>query len=245
MTDDSSDNIHDVYRFDQSPGGQTPLHGASKNGHLPVVEFLVASGARVNAQDRNGVTALGLACLNGHLGVVKFLVQHGAFVKHRAKYAATPLHMASARGSLPLVQLLVQQQQGALVDARDANGMTPLTLASFLNEHVLVVQFLVEHGATLTHRADNGATPLHMACSRGHLSTVQYLIRQGADETEEDANGNLPIHLAMGRHHETARRQVAVVNYLQEREQVKRRHSLVLYLVQQGFWNKHKEHDGE
>jgi len=59
----------------------TPLHRASNNGHLSVVEYLVNQRADVNAKARgemfNG-TPLHFASKNGHLSVVEYLVNQKA-----------------------------------------------------------------------------------------------------------------------------------------------------------------------
>jgi len=51
--------------------GETPLHSASRNGHLKVVEQIVATeGDSSNANDNYGQTPLHYACEEGHLEVV-------------------------------------------------------------------------------------------------------------------------------------------------------------------------------
>jgi ankyrin repeat protein len=52
----------------------TPLHYASVNGHLAMVEFLVANGADVNTKDRWGNTPLIIAACKRNLDeVAKYL----------------------------------------------------------------------------------------------------------------------------------------------------------------------------
>jgi ankyrin repeat protein len=59
--------------------GETSLHKASLNGHLPVIEYLLTSaGADVHAQDGDGWTPLHNACSKGYLDVVRHLCNHGA-----------------------------------------------------------------------------------------------------------------------------------------------------------------------
>jgi len=59
---------------------QTPLHKASENGHLSVVEFLVSQNADINnhAIGLNNGTPLHRAAMNGHLFVVEYLVNQKA-----------------------------------------------------------------------------------------------------------------------------------------------------------------------
>lgn len=67
----------------------TPIHMASANGHLEVLQYLLelrSSGEIINAVNDSGNTALHWACLNGHLEVVKLLCENGAdpFVKNKS-----------------------------------------------------------------------------------------------------------------------------------------------------------------
>jgi len=58
--------------------GFSPLHYASHNGHLSVVEYLVNQKAYINARDNENLTPLHLAANNGHLSVVEYLVNQKA-----------------------------------------------------------------------------------------------------------------------------------------------------------------------
>ncbi|XP_062506408.1 CARD- and ANK-domain containing inflammasome adapter protein-like [Corticium candelabrum] len=58
-------------------GGWTVLHYACLNGHLSVVEKLLAAGCKKEARARRGRTALHIACLYGHLSVVEKLLAAG------------------------------------------------------------------------------------------------------------------------------------------------------------------------
>lgn len=54
--------------------GTSPVHVASTNGHLPVVQLLAFKGVDLAAKDRRDRTAFWLACAAGHPEVVKFLL---------------------------------------------------------------------------------------------------------------------------------------------------------------------------
>jgi hypothetical protein len=67
-----------LHRFDET--GWTPLHHAAANGHLGVVECLIAAGANVNASDRStaGDTPLNAVAGNCSLEMARALIAAGA-----------------------------------------------------------------------------------------------------------------------------------------------------------------------
>ena len=52
----------------------TPLHFAAGYNRVPVVEFLLVSGANVQAKDKGGLVPLHNACSYGHYEVAELLV---------------------------------------------------------------------------------------------------------------------------------------------------------------------------
>jgi hypothetical protein len=59
-------------------GGNTALHVAVWNGHLPVVVCLVEAGANLDVKNANNCTPLMLGCRFGHFEIAKYLLEHGA-----------------------------------------------------------------------------------------------------------------------------------------------------------------------
>ncbi|XP_062507106.1 ankyrin repeat domain-containing protein 23-like [Corticium candelabrum] len=57
--------------------GRTALHYACLNGHLSIVEKVLAAGCKKEARDNYGETALHCACQNGHLSIVEKLLSAG------------------------------------------------------------------------------------------------------------------------------------------------------------------------
>ena len=48
-----------------------------KTGHLPIVQYLIEKGAKIEANDYEKLTTLHKACNEGHLPVVQYLIEKG------------------------------------------------------------------------------------------------------------------------------------------------------------------------
>ena len=107
--------------------GETPLHWASRKGHMSVVKYLLGKGADIHVKNNHGNIPLHCTSWYGHLPVVKFLVRKGADIHAQNKYGSTPLHIACPNGHTAVVKFLVRK--GADIHAQDDEGSTPLHLA--------------------------------------------------------------------------------------------------------------------
>ena len=94
--------------------GETPLHSALCKANRPAYDFvltvLLAHGANPNS-------------------VTKPDIETGGFMRDCRTKAETPLHRAAAFGTEEAIQLLLDA--GAVVEAKDMNGDSPLTWASW------------------------------------------------------------------------------------------------------------------
>ncbi len=131
-----------------SLGDNLGLNGAAFHGHWRLCEFLVERGADVNAAAADtGETplhsALCTADRSAHDLVLRVLLAHradpnrttrpsvetGSFMRDCRTKAETPLHRAAAFGTEETIVLLLDA--GAAREAKDMNGDTPLSWASW------------------------------------------------------------------------------------------------------------------
>lgn len=94
--------------------GETPLHTAlcttTRPAHNLVMKVLLANGANPNCATK------------GH-------VETGGFMRDVRTKGETPLHRAAAFGDEEAIQMLLDA--GAVIDAKDMNGDSPLSWASW------------------------------------------------------------------------------------------------------------------
>jgi ankyrin repeat protein len=176
----------------------TPLHLASKHGHVKSARILIECGADVTAENEDGETPLYLASQEGHVEIARMLIEHGASVMAQNEDGNTPLHLASFLGRMEIARMLIEH--GADVMAQAEDGEIPLHLASSWGK-LEVACMLVEHGADLAARNEVGRTPLHVASYWGKVEVACMLIEHGADVTVQDKEGETPLHLASTRGH--------------------------------------------
>ena len=119
--------------------GETPLHAALCTANRPafdlVVEVLLAAGADPNRPTRAGV-------------------ETGGFMRDCRTAGETPLHRAAAFASAETIQRLLDA--GAARDAKDANGDSPLSWASWHTRPDVILRQLCYGDFHV--RADRGST---------------------------------------------------------------------------------------
>lgn len=174
---------------------------------IPGMDEAIRNGADVNGSNRRGETALVMSMPISAITyktylTIQYLLEKGAdpTIQGQERFGRTTvLHVAIKQSSLifdleikkqikaeslkdsPLYARLIIQsllQNGALVSARDSDGMTPLHIATKYN-NIVGATMLIKAGSKIMPRDDKGKTPLDYAES-GEM--IKMLKAHGAKE---------------------------------------------------------------
>jgi len=178
----------------------TLANGVISNGHLAVVEHLVAQRAPVGTTNPNtGLTSIHSAALGGHVPILEFLAAHSEDIGSSDKDGAQPLHRASDAGHLPVVETLARLR--ADIEAVENDGTTPMYWA-VQKGHMQVIESLFRLGASA--RTDGaGRLLLSIAAEYGHCPSAEFLVRRAGVDANitEVEKGIPPLHVAAARGH--------------------------------------------
>eukprot|EP00011_Vannellida_sp_DIVA3-517-6-12_P011401 CAMPEP_0114619182 /NCGR_PEP_ID=MMETSP0168-20121206/8084_1 /TAXON_ID=95228 ORGANISM="Vannella sp., Strain DIVA3 517/6/12" /NCGR_SAMPLE_ID=MMETSP0168 /ASSEMBLY_ACC=CAM_ASM_000044 /LENGTH=352 /DNA_ID=CAMNT_0001830347 /DNA_START=152 /DNA_END=1210 /DNA_ORIENTATION=+ len=181
----------------QDPSGQTALQIAAHEGHVGLVQTLLALGADPNVRDKNGWNALHSSCSSAsesRLEISRSLIIDGKVdTCAMTNSGASPIHYLLREAYCetselrPLVELLIEN--GADVSIQNKYGETPLHQA-VARGNMHSVRLLIELGAGLNINSKSGETPLHVAIRCGFPAVATVLIEHGADINERTLEGH-------------------------------------------------------
>jgi ankyrin repeat protein len=162
-----------------------------------IATLLTADMTLLERVDRMGNTPLIAAAHHGGLGVLNLLVQSGSNLAATRCDARTALHVAAMMGHERAVAFLLRE--GAQASCRDAQGMTPLMMASTTGPMGMVrslVRHMAQHGLGLEQSDAKGWTAVHWTAWGNHEEAAAFLLREGAQATCRDNTGMTPLMLA-------------------------------------------------
>ncbi len=122
------------------------------------------------------------------------LIQFAGNTTATTEDGATALHLAADRGMTKLATELARSRK-AEIDAKDANGRTPLMLAA-ASARPEIVLVLVKAKADVQARDENELTPLHLAAEARRTDIVRLLLDAGADINARDNTGRTALSVA-------------------------------------------------
>jgi ankyrin repeat protein len=103
------------------------------------------------------------------------------------------LHEAAKRGDVGALAAVLAKTPD--IDARDADGNTPLMYAAG-NGNIRAVELLLAKGANVKGRGKEGCTALHSAAWKGYQEVCALLIDKGADPEDTGCSGASPLWMA-------------------------------------------------
>ncbi|XP_066253308.1 serine/threonine-protein phosphatase 6 regulatory ankyrin repeat subunit B isoform X9 [Euwallacea similis] len=198
--------------------GETPLHLASRNCRPDVVTHLInyvkekrgesAASQYVNELTENDESALHYVCTviknevetpNSDREVVKLLLENGADVKLQTKQHETAFHLVASAGNndvlLEMIAHMSPTDSQKALNRQNANGWTPLLIASHKGHIDLVNNLLANHARVDVFDSD-GRSALHLAAEHGYLHVCDSLLTNKAFINSKSRNGRTALHLA-------------------------------------------------
>uniref|UniRef100_A0A6C0IET9 Uncharacterized protein n=1 Tax=viral metagenome TaxID=1070528 RepID=A0A6C0IET9_9ZZZZ len=173
-------NGADANQINTRLSGETPIHMAASNGHIPVIEHLLNIGnGDINTEDKQGRTPIYYAALYGQIHVVDFLLGRGIDINQVYKDGDNLLHQVAWNGHFEFARFLLDR--GIEVNARNNKGETPLIKALHIgNNNINLIQLLLERGANVNLADNDGKTPLYYACANNNTNLVLICLIAGA-----------------------------------------------------------------
>lgn len=200
----------------QNKNNRTPLHHAlcvadsenwtepqEKDLQVAIIKLLLASGAHVNIQDKEGWTPLHLISYLNHARMIPLLLAYGADLNIKTNKGQTALHLALEECNVTIVKQLLEA--GAQVNAQDENMLTPLHVAvsteildSVALDNLKACALELESAMHLFvyEQKQNKLQTIH-----GLQGLVTLLLEHGADCTAQNNDGKTPHMIALERGH--------------------------------------------
>ncbi|RWS29021.1 zinc finger protein-like protein [Leptotrombidium deliense] len=162
----------------------TPLHWATRQGHLQMVVILMQHGADPSIFDGEGCTCLHLAAQFGHTSIVAYFLAKGQDVDIPDANGMTPLMWASFR----ITTFPVPRKFPCIADEN------PVVFYLYRNDPT---RLLITLGASL-NLTDNkhGNTALHWAVYSRNNNAVSLLLNAGANAFICNRQGDTPTEMS-------------------------------------------------
>ncbi|XP_052261110.1 palmitoyltransferase ZDHHC17-like isoform X1 [Dreissena polymorpha] len=152
----------------------TPLHWATRQGHLPMVVLLMSYGADPSLRDGEGCSCIHLSAQFGHTSIVAYLIAKGQDVDMLDKNGMTALMWASYRVFVFDPVRLLLTFNASVHKSDRVNGNTPLHWAIVTGNNV-AGKLLLKDGPNVDAVNLKGETPLDLAIQQKNPGMVKRL----------------------------------------------------------------------
>ncbi|MCE3234789.1 MAG: ADP-ribosylation factor GTPase-activating protein [Vampirovibrio sp.] len=124
------------------------------------------------------------------------VLQYKTWERHQRTQALFEQLMEACIDNSALTECMALLSAGVELNAKGAEGNTPLHTAASL-ENPQAVLMLLQAGANVNLTNDSGSTPLHLAAATGDAESVQLLLATGANPQAMDREWDTPLKRAM------------------------------------------------
>ena len=163
---------------DKNDDGYTPLHLATKKGHLDVAGILLEAEADIAVASKSGKTALHyVSYYSGNADLAKLLINAGSPINILDGRNKTPLDYAIAKKRAEVVELIRSE------DGKTANELAAVgnIFAAAEVGDLVAIKKHIENGVDLNATNKQGYTALQMAVRRGQKDATALLLKNGAN----------------------------------------------------------------
>ncbi|KAJ4348089.1 uncharacterized protein N0V89_009461 [Didymosphaeria variabile] len=206
--------LKDPKAVEEEMHGETPLHAASREGHITILGTLLSGRLDPDERSDDGRTPVSLAAENGHFEAVRFFIgSYGVDPNSKSRTpfykGRTPLSWASGNGHYAVVEYLLAQdntQVDTSISDGPFMGRTALMMAA-RDGHEKVVELLLGKGQATAGIVDgDGMTALALAAQQGHGKMVELLLDadHAAAHKRDIVYNRRPVDWASSSNHEAA-----------------------------------------
>ncbi|MDR1398796.1 MAG: ankyrin repeat domain-containing protein [Treponema sp.] len=180
--------------------GITPLHAASREGHIGFMEFLIEQGADVNIKNASGSTPLHEAVRSGKIDAIKVLLASQSDINAQDARGNSVLHLAIRDVPLDthreIVNLLLAQPR-INPSLWDEYGDSPLHATITLKKDPEIIKALLKKGSDVNVRNIEGKTPLYVAIEQNRPQYITVLLEGNSNLFAADNSGVTPYERAL------------------------------------------------
>lgn len=193
--------------------GESIFHYLAENAHLLVVQeimdLLIEKGLDINGKDDSGKTCIHHAVMSKHTTVetLEELLKRNVVVNNKDARGKNEIYCAVEQVDMKYSQTELERRAevitylvkaGVSVNERNADGISPLHMATLTNELDILVA-LLDCGADVMQRTRTGATSLHWATRHYNMLhvTIHYYLDGNHDLDVVDDYGSTALHWAV------------------------------------------------